>query len=99
MEKMEIKLKKCCLSCEHFYLGSAKLGIMGCGPYGPREIACMYMPVCAKYQADLDTLTRESTGEVASKPIAVQGIRAAVLFLEDGRVLYVGPALEGGGLR
>lgn len=47
----------------------------------------------------LNTLTRESTGGVTSKPIAVQGIRAAALFMEDGRVLYVGPALEGGGLR
>lgn len=47
----------------------------------------------------LNTLTRESAGGVTSEAVAVQGIRAAALFLDDGQVLYVGPALEGGGLR
>lgn len=48
----------------------------------------------------LNTLTRESAGGgVTSEHVAVQGIRAAALFLDDGQVLYVGPALEGGGLR
>lgn len=51
MEKMEIKLKECCLTCEHFYLDSSKIGLMGCGPCGPREISCLHMPVCGLYQA------------------------------------------------
>lgn len=65
MEKMEFKLnnlKECCLTCEHFYLDSAKIGLMGCGPCGPRELTCLHMPVCGKYQAEPVTLTDESGG-------------------------------------
>ena len=49
MDKLEVKLKECCLTCEHFYLDTGKIGIMGCGPCGPRELACLHMLVCGKY--------------------------------------------------
>ena len=52
MDKLEIKLKECCLTCDHFYLDTGKIGIMGCGPFGPRELSCLHMPVCGRYQAD-----------------------------------------------
>lgn len=44
----------------------------------------------------LKTLAHESGGGVTSKPAAAHGIRAAVLFLEDGQVVYWGPPLKGG---
>lgn len=62
MEKMEIKLKECCLACKHFYLDSSKIGLMGCGPDGPRQISCLHMPVCGAYQADSGTLAGKSGG-------------------------------------
>lgn len=54
MEKLEIKLKKCCLTCEHFYLDAARAGITACAICGPRELSCLHMPVCGKYQAEKD---------------------------------------------
>lgn len=62
MEEMKIKLKECCLTCEHFYLDTAKVGLIGCGPCGPREITCLHMPVCGTYQAKKNTLPGESGG-------------------------------------
>ena len=49
MDKIEIKLKECCLTCEHF----DPRGVIGFGMCatldGGREIACWHMKVCAKY--------------------------------------------------
>ena len=52
MEKIEIKLKECCLSCEHFDAS----GIRGFSPFPlsccgepERVIACGHMEVCYKY--------------------------------------------------
>ena len=51
MEKIKIKLKECCLTCEHF----DPSGIKGVGAYivccgePERVIACGHMEVCAKY--------------------------------------------------
>ena len=45
----------------------------------------------------LNTLTRKSAGGGNSfKPVAAQGIRAAILLLEDGSVAVWGPARNGG---
>lgn len=49
MEKMEIKLKECCLTCEHFYLRTDFLGIYCSCENNKREISCVHMPVCKKY--------------------------------------------------
>lgn len=47
MEPIKIKLKECCLTCEHYSPdGLAGFGI-GCGT--SREISCGHMPVCYKY--------------------------------------------------
>lgn len=62
MEKLEIKLKECCLTCESFFLDNGTLGVMGCGPSGPRELRCLHMPVCGMYQAAGDTLVSKSWG-------------------------------------
>lgn len=54
MEKIKIKLKECCLTCEHFDPSGIKgLSIYytlacGCGEI-ERVIACGHMEVCAKY--------------------------------------------------
>lgn len=51
MDKMEIKLKECCLTCEHFYLRTDLLGIYGHSLDCNREISCVHMPVCKIYNA------------------------------------------------
>lgn len=51
MEKIEIKLKECCLTCEHFDpSGCTGLtpSVFCCGE-PDRVIACGHMEVCAKY--------------------------------------------------
>lgn len=47
MDKIEIKLKECCLSCEDFNPS----GILGFGICADekREISCGHMKVCYKY--------------------------------------------------
>lgn len=52
MEKLEIKLKECCLTCENFYLRTELLGVYscGCGMNDKRELSCVHMPVCYKYK-------------------------------------------------
>lgn len=49
MEKIEIKLKDCCLTCEHF----SPDGVIGFGLCttfdGKRMISCGHTEVCAKY--------------------------------------------------
>lgn len=54
MQKIEIKLKECCLKCEHF----DPSGIKGLSPYPisccgepERVIACGHMEVCYKYKS------------------------------------------------
>lgn len=49
MEKMEIKLKECCLTCEHFYLRTELLGIYSVNTDSKREISCIHIPVCKMY--------------------------------------------------
>lgn len=49
VEKIEIKLKECCLSCEDFNPSGIILGFSCCGIDGKREIACGHMKVCYKY--------------------------------------------------
>lgn len=51
MEKMEIKLKECCLTCKHFYLRTDVLGIYGPSVGCNREISCVHMPGCKIYNA------------------------------------------------
>lgn len=53
MKKIEIKLKlkDCCLTCEHFYpdgSGLSVYSVCGCGNE-KREIKCLHMPVCKMY--------------------------------------------------
>lgn len=51
MKKIEIKLKECCLTCEHFD-PSGCVGIVPsvfCCGEPDRVIACGHMEVCAKY--------------------------------------------------
>lgn len=51
MKKIEIKLKECCLDCEHFD-SSGCVGLNPtacyCGEY-KRTIACGHMEVCKRY--------------------------------------------------
>lgn len=61
MDKLEIKLKDCCLTCDNFYLDNGRIGLIGCGPCGPRWLSCLHMPVCSKYHA-ADTLADKSGG-------------------------------------
>lgn len=50
MNKIEIKLKECCLSCEHFDSTGVRNISMTSGYYaGERVIACGHMDVCAMY--------------------------------------------------
>lgn len=50
MERMEIKLKECCLECDHFDLDYAKLNVFPtCGCTDRRKLACTHMQVCHKY--------------------------------------------------
>lgn len=49
MEKIEIKLKECCLECESFSPDGV-IGLMGAVTRdGKRAISCGHMAVCAKY--------------------------------------------------
>lgn len=60
MEKMEIKLKECCLTCDNFYLRTDLIGVYcSCGN-DKREISCVHMPVCYKYN---NMETKEKNGE------------------------------------
>lgn len=52
MEKIEIKLKECCLTCKHFDPSGIKglaYPIVCCGE-PERVIACGHMEVCYKYK-------------------------------------------------
>lgn len=51
MEKIKIKLKECCLTCEHFDPSGIKgivYPVVCCGEL-ERVIACGHMEVCCKY--------------------------------------------------
>lgn len=48
MEKIQIKLKECCLTCEHYYPDGIGMGSY-CSISGKREISCLHMPVCQTY--------------------------------------------------
>ncbi len=48
MERIEIKLKECCLTCEHFSPDGV-IGFGMCPLDGKRVIACGHMPVCQRY--------------------------------------------------
>lgn len=56
MKKIEIKLKECCLTCEHFD-PSGCIGlvpsVLCCGE-PDRVIACGHMAVCAKYNGIIE---------------------------------------------
>lgn len=52
MERMEIKLKECCLECEHFSLDTARLNFYPTCGCTERKIACTHMPVCDKYNSE-----------------------------------------------
>lgn len=49
MEKINKKLKKCCLTCEHYYPDIFELGIFGPFERIKKEISCLHIPVCEKY--------------------------------------------------
>jgi len=56
MDKMEIKLKECCLECEKFILDSA-IGLGMClEPGKKRAIACLHIDVCAKYNDSISVV-------------------------------------------
>lgn len=47
LEPIKIKLKECCLTCQHYYPdGMAGYGLCA---GSSREISCLHMPVCYKY--------------------------------------------------
>lgn len=51
MDKIEIKLKNCCLTCEHFDASGIQVlgyGVISCFP-PKRIIACGHREVCKKY--------------------------------------------------
>ena len=57
MEKIEIKLKECCLACEHFDLSGIKglsYPVFVCGGEPKRVIACGHMNVCKTYLEHMD---------------------------------------------
>lgn len=55
MERIEIKLIECCLTCEYFSPYGDAFALCA-NPFSKkREIACTHMPVCYKY--------REQAGE------------------------------------
>lgn len=66
MEKIEIKLKECCLSCEHFdssgIQGFLSFPSLSCCREPERVIACGHMEVCYKYMGlksqDTDQIVR-----------------------------------------
>lgn len=47
-DKIEIKPKECCLTCEHF-MPDGIIGLVYGSPDTKREISCGHMPVCKKY--------------------------------------------------
>lgn len=49
MEKIEIKLKDCCLTCEHFCLDTSSIGCYSACGLEERKIACIHMMVCQTY--------------------------------------------------
>lgn len=48
MEKIEIKLKECCLTCEHYYPDGIGMGCY-CSISDKWEISCLHMAVCQTY--------------------------------------------------
>ncbi len=68
MNKINIKLKECCLTCENF----DPSGIKGLSPFiaccgePERVIACGHMEVCWKYNA------KELDSQIPQKPINVK---------------------------
>jgi len=61
MEKIQIKLKECCLTCEHFDPSGIKgfIGYIACCGELERVIACGHMEVCRTY---LESLERSKHG-------------------------------------
>lgn len=65
IDKMEIKLKECCLTCEHFSLRTDVLNVCGARSNDKREISCIHMPVCKEYNENTeitDTNSRLNNG-------------------------------------
>lgn len=55
MERIEIRLKECCLECEHFYPDG--LAGFGYGCYeGKRFIGCLHSAVCMEYITSGETV-------------------------------------------
>lgn len=52
MERMEIKLEECCLTCEHFKLDMSGLGMFAPCDVADRRLACEHMAVCGKYSGE-----------------------------------------------
>lgn len=67
MEKMQIKLKECCLECEHFYLDTGSIGCYGVCVSDERKIACVHMPVCYKYIEATQKTGEQFIGEFMGK--------------------------------
>lgn len=52
LEKIKIKLKECCLTCDYYYPDGIGLGsFVSCGD-NKREISCLHMPICKTYNSD-----------------------------------------------
>lgn len=65
LDPIKIKLKKCCLTCEHF----DPRGVLGFGmcASSTREIACGHMEVCAHYAEESNPLITNQDGWISVK--------------------------------
>ena len=91
MKKIEIKLKECCLDCEHFDppgCTGLTASVFCCGE-PERVIACGHMAVCKKYlelsppsccELERQEITPQKTGwiSVKDKPVPEDDVRYIV---------------------
>lgn len=91
MEKIKIKLKECCLTCEHFDPGGIK-GIgysLGCCVEPERVIACGHMEVCWKYN------TKNLDSQIPKKPVNVKKYEKQICSAECPACGYSFPDVGG----
>ncbi len=91
MEKIAIKLKECCLTCEHFDPGGIK-GIgysLSCCKEPERIIACGHMEVCWKYN------TKNLDSQIAQKPVNIKRAGEDIFSAECPTCGYSFPDIGG----
>lgn len=92
-EKIEIKLKKCCLTCENI----APDGIYGMSLHPNREISCQHMPVCKKYLQEMAAGENEGFDMVENKKrIAIRN-QSGILHVEVEREISLRDVMYGRG--